>query len=134
VAPPANRAADSAAAATRALLCSNAPAAVDAVTSALAGEPAARLSTIYVPRDVADTRAKNSLISGLRELQRLRTSAVRAVRNETVGDHCDWVMSIELSGTNAFGQPRRRTVEIRAVLEAAGGVARVKHLFGAQGQ
>lgn len=126
--PTADRPAD----ADRALLCGNLSAAESALSDALAADPAAGLSALYLPRDPADSKAKESLLSQLKEVTRLRVTA-RGVRNEPAGDGCAWVMTLDFSYSNAFGQARRKSGQVRLQLEATAGRARAKRIFGATG-
>jgi hypothetical protein len=112
----------------RALLCENSAAAVNALTAQAGSDPARQLPALYAPRD----RGLDGLNNLLKDASRLRAT-IRAVRNETVGEGCEWIMDVEFNYTNAFGQTRRRTVQMRAELEAAATAARVKRVFGATG-
>lgn len=119
-------------AAARALLCDSAAVAATALTQQLRGDPAGQLLGLYRPQDAGDRAAMDRLAQGLRDMQRL-TATARSVRNENVGTGCEWVMSVDLNWANAFGQPRRRTLQLRVELEAAGGGARVRRVFGVTG-
>lgn len=119
-------------AANRMLLCESPVSAATAVNSQIATDPAKQLAALYRPRDGTDRAALDAMNSLFKDAQRLRAIA-RTVRNETNGDVCEWVVAIDLQWTNAFGQPRRRSVQMRAELEAVGGAAKVKRLFGATG-
>ncbi|MFI5310873.1 MAG: Ig-like domain-containing protein [Gemmatimonadales bacterium] len=118
--------------ADRAVVCGNASFAESALNDALAADPAATLGTLYRPRDAADGRAKDALLLQLKDMQRLKATA-RSVRNEAAADGCAWVMTLELAYTNAFSQARKKTGQVRLQLEAVGGRARAKQLFGASG-
>lgn len=116
----------------RTVQCGEGSAAAAAVGAALRANPAQRLIDIYVPQDEADRAMEQALASVVRDAQRLRADA-RPVRSEVVGDHCEWVMALDLNWTNAFGQPRRRSVQLRAEFEGSGGGVQLKRLFGARG-
>jgi hypothetical protein len=131
-AEPAVPPADASAEAERALLCEDPPAAQRLLTAALASDPASGLDRLYVPRGDADRQRKESLLGTIRGVQRLAAS-VRPIRNETTPDGCDWVMELELTWTNAFGQPRGTSGQVRLQLEAVDGAARVLRIFGLTG-
>ncbi len=118
--------------ADRAMLCTDAASATSLLTDALSEDPAGRLAALYRPRDAADAKAKDALVGTVKDAQRLK-AAVHVVRSETNADGCDWVVGLDLTWTNAFGQPRHKSPQIRLQLEAAAGRARVKQLFGATG-
>ncbi len=128
-APPMTKA-DSAAA--HALTCTSPHVSEAAVNAAISGEAAPRLLALYAPRDAADRDSLRALSALVHDAQRLH-GTVRTLRSEALNESCDWVMALELSWTNAFGQPRGRTLQIRAELEAVGGSVRVKRLFTASG-
>ncbi len=116
----------------RAVQCGEGSAAAAAVSAALRANPAQRLLDVYVPQDEADRAMEQALAAVVRDVQRLRVDA-RPVRAEVVGDHCEWVMALDLNWTNAFGQPRRRSVQLRAEFDVSGGGPQFKRLFGARG-
>lgn len=116
----------------RTVQCGEGSAVAAAVGAALRTNTAQRLLDAYLPQDEADRAMEQALTSIVRDAQRLRADA-RPVRSEIVGDHCEWVMSLDLNWTNAFGQPRRRSVQVRAEFDVSGGGALLKRLFGARG-
>lgn len=116
----------------RTVQCGEGSAVAAAVGAALRTNTAQRLVDVYVPQDEADRAMEQALASIVRDAQRLRADA-RPVRSEVIGDHCEWVMSLDLNWTNAFGQPRRRSVQVRAEFDVSGGGALLKRLFGARG-
>ena len=136
-APPASPASGGAGSATadadRALICGNPGTASSLLGDALGDDPAAALRALYRPRDAADGSARDALLGSLKDAQRLK-AAVRTIRNELAATGCDWVMALDFTWTNAFGQARRRSSQLRLQLEASGGRARVKQIFGATGQ
>ena len=130
--PASGGAASATADADRALICGNPGTASSLLGDALGDDPAAALRALYRPRDAADGNARDALLGSLKDAQRLR-AAVRTIRSEPAAAGCDWVMALDLTWTNAFGQPRRRSSQLRLNLEASGGRARVKQIFGATG-
>jgi hypothetical protein len=127
-APPVGRA--NTADATRALLCTTPALPANLLNDALAGDPLERLGTLYQARDAADTRARTSMLSALRNRQRLRATA-RAVRSEPAGDTCEWLVVLEFSYASSFGQPVERAWDVRVHLEAVSGAARLKSISNA---
>ena len=140
VTPPSQRPATAAAdpsasagvAAVREIACGNAAGAENALNDALADDPASKLGALYHPRDAADSRAREAFLAGLRDMQRLRATA-HSVRNEAFADGCAWVMTLDLSWANAFGQSRRKSGLLRLQLDIVGGRARAKQIFSVSG-
>lgn len=116
----------------RAALCENPSLAVSALNGQIASNPAIQLPALYKPRDSADRAALDALSSLVRDTQGLKANA-RSIRTEATADGCHWLMALDLNWTNAFGQPRRRSIQLRTELELVSGTARVKRIFGATG-
>ena len=119
-------------AAAKALACSNPATASTLLTTAFAGDAAAKFSALYQPRDGGDGKAKASFIDMLKGA-RGATASVRTERNEPTVDGCHWLMAVDLKWVNAFGQPRQKSVQLRVQLDGSGGAARIAQVFGATG-
>ena len=113
------------------MLCENPSLATAAFNGQFANDPK-QIAALYRPRDPADKTALDAMNTLFKDAERLRANA-RAVRNDAAGDGCEWVMSVDLSWTNSFGQPRRKTVQMRTELEAVNGAPRVRRIFGGSG-
>jgi hypothetical protein len=120
-----------AAASARRLLCEDQTAAEQALRQALAADVSAQLSALYQPRDANDTREKTTLLNTFKDVSQLRVTAVGAVRNETAGDACDWLMTVDFAYITSFGGRRTPKVPMRMRLEPAAGGVRVRSVFGA---
>jgi serine/threonine protein kinase/uncharacterized protein YjdB len=114
--PPAGRATEPA---PPPAACTNAALPAAMLTEALGSSPLARLSTLYQPKDAADTRARNDMLRALRDLNGLRVVA-RAVAPQAAATGCDWTVSLAFSGTNFVGQPRNATYDARLHLDTSG--------------
>lgn len=112
------------------LLCSDPATPGTVLSSLLLSDPLGRVEELYQPTDADDERTKTELMEVLESAQRLRAST-RAVRNEATSSGCNWVMQVDFAWTNAFGQPRGRSVEFRLELVNDGGAARVERIFDA---
>ncbi len=130
VTPPGERGAAPDAAATRGLLCSSSVKPENLLVSALGGDPASALNTLYVPRDATDAKAKASMLGALKDAPRLRVTA-HTIRSEAAGEGCDWVMVLDANYAASFGTSRKRSWQVMVQLEAPAGSPRVKQIFGA---
>ncbi len=133
VTPPPARGGTADPEATRALLCGSPALPANLLNDALAADPVARLGTLYVPRDAADAKAKESMLSALKDA-RGPHAAARTVRNEAAGEGCDWVMVLEFNWAGSFGRTTKKSWQVRMLLEAPSGAPRIKHIFGATSQ
>ncbi|HKS05590.1 MAG TPA: Ig-like domain-containing protein [Gemmatimonadaceae bacterium] len=115
--PPAGRAAEPAAPPA---VCTNAALPTAMLTEALGSSPVTRLGTLYQPKDAADTRAKNDMLSALRGMNTPRFTARAVTAQGATAGGCDWTAAVEANGTNAFGQPRTARYEVRLHLDTSG--------------
>jgi hypothetical protein len=114
-------------------LCGDPKTPASALTAALGTDPLTKLNQIYQPRDGPDGQMKTSIVNALKDGTRLRAT-VSTVRNEPAGANCDWLMKVDFSWANSFGQARNRSWQMRVRLEMVGGSPQVKQVFGATGQ
>ena len=114
------------------LRCGNAGTASTALNDQLREDPARNLLALYQPTGVADRNSRASLDALLKGAERIRASA-HSLRNDTAGDDCSWLMALDLTWTNAFGQPRQRSLQIRLEFDVASGTPRVKRVFALTG-
>jgi hypothetical protein len=114
-------------------LCTNPSTPSTALTSALSGNLVNAVTQLYQPRDANDGKQKDAFIKEIKAMSQTRAS-VRAVRAETAGSACDWIMVIDVSGKSFVGATRNSTWQVKMQLEGPAASARVKNLFGATKQ
>jgi hypothetical protein len=111
-------------------LCGDPNTPASALTAAFGNDPVGRLKELYQPRDATDTKAKDSMMSTLKDATGLRAT-VSTVRTEPAGTSCDWVMKVDFSYVSFVGGRRNPSWQMRVRLEMVGGSPQVKQVFGA---
>ena len=91
------------------------------------------MTQLYQPRDANDGKQKEEIIKQLKAVNQPKAS-VRAVRAETAGTGCDWIMVVDFTGASFVGSQRRHTWQMKMQLEGSPASPRVKNLFGATKQ
>jgi serine/threonine-protein kinase len=114
-------------------LCSNPSTPSAALTAALSGNLVNAVTQLYQPANANDGKQKEEIIKQIKAMNQAKAS-VRAVRAETAGSGCDWVMVVDFTGVSFVGAQRRSTWQMKMQLDGTASSARVKNLFGATRQ